>query len=127
MKKLLALAAAVCMLLLGGVRVSAQQTLTLPAGGFYQLGARQFFSKVGPFQAMAVTLAPKGVTLYLDAAPLEIGRVLTPEQAKHIWVFVPQNAAPASLGLTLLGQRTQSGDPPLRIRAVNPVFNKTSG
>lgn len=121
MRKLLVLVAALAMLLLGGMRVSAQQVLTLPSGGPYALGRQDAFAQLGQFSMLAVTFAPRGAVLYMDGKPLALYTVLTRQQAARVMVF-STGANAVALGVTAFYAGEAPQEPKFRILSVNPAF-----
>ncbi len=126
MKRLIAAAVlALGMAVLCSMRVYAaggQRIVTLPAGGPYRLDAAAIERETGPFEALAVTLAPEGgrAVLFYEGAPLMPYRVLRREEVDRMSVFAAESAA---AGFTVLssGEDAPGGAP--RIRCINPDFS----
>ena len=105
MKRLIAAAVlALGMAMLCSMRVYAaggQRIVTLPEGGPYRLDAAAIERETGPFEALAVTLAPEGdrAVLFYEGAPLAPYRVLKRSEVDRVAVFAARSAA---VGFTAL-------------------------
>ena len=103
MKRLIAAAVlALGMAMLCSMRVYAaggQRIVTLPEGGPYRLDAAAIERETGPFEALAVTLAPEG-----DRAVLF-------------------SARSAAVGFTALSSEADAPGEAPRIRCINPDFS----
>lgn len=125
MKRLIAAAVlALGMAVLCSMRVYAaggQRILTLPPGGPYRLDTAAIERETGPFEALAVTLAPEGdrAVLFYEGAPLAPYRVLRRAEAERVAVFAADSAA---VGVTVLARGEDVLRPP-RIRCINPDFS----
>ena len=103
MKRLIAAAVlALGMAMLCSMRVYAaggQRIVTLPEGGPYRLDAAAIERETGPFEALAVTLAPEG---------------------DRVAVFAARSAA---VGFTALSSEEDAPGEAPRIRCINPDFS----
>lgn len=126
MKRLIAAAVlALGMAVLCSMRVYAaggQRIVTLPEGGPYRLSAAAIERETGPFDALAVTLAPEAgsAVLFYEGAPLEPYRVLRRSEVGQVAVFAAKSAV---LGITALPSGEKLPEEVPRIRCINPDFS----
>ena len=126
MKRLIAAAVlALGMAMLCSMRVYAaggQRIVTLPEGGPYRLDAAAIERETGPFEALAVTLAPEGdrAVLLYEGAPLAPYRVLKRSEVDRVAVFAARSAA---VGFTALSSEEDAPGEAPRIRCINPDFS----
>lgn len=96
--------------------------MTLPEGGPYRLDAAAIERETGPFEALAVTLAPEGdrAVLFYEGAPLAPYRVLKRSEVDRVAVFAARSAA---VGFTALSPEEDAPGEAPRIRCINPDFS----
>ncbi|RGX54497.1 hypothetical protein DWV16_14005 [Anaerotruncus sp. AF02-27] len=113
---------AILMLLFCAVRVTAQESMTLPPGGPRRVPMPLLEETLGnQFQWMAVTLPPeesKGV-LFLDGQRLEPYRMISREEAGRLMFFAAPGV-PVTIGVAAVPEPPR--EEILRIRCINRIL-----
>lgn len=122
MRQVITTVAAVTMLLLSSIRVSAaQEIVTLPAGGIHRIGIEALETQLGVFDAVAVTLLPKSSqgVMYLDGKRIEPYRILTRGEASRVLLFSSEKCGAVSFGAVPFGGQQATKQNVLRVRCIN--------